>query len=48
MMLNAKGRVTNADDNDSNMTGLKSNGLQLHIKETAEGKLREKVICLFF
>jgi len=35
MMLNAKGRVAEDDDRDSNMTSLKSCGSQLHIKETS-------------
>lgn len=47
MMLNAKGRVAEDDDRDSNMTSLKVCGSQLHIKETAEGKLCVKVVyCL--
>lgn len=32
MMLNAKGRVTQ-DDNEVNKTGSKTNGLQLHIED---------------
>ena len=46
VMLNAKGRVAE-DDDDSNMTSLKTCGSQLRIKETSEGKLCVKVVyCL--
>ena len=47
VMLNAKGRVAEDDDGDSNMTSLKTCGSQLRIKETSEGKLCVKVgYCL--